>query len=87
MNSDIHTEFRLFLDKKLPDIHRKLDRAEKLTLECNPHMINIMSDIDILLEQNKKFKGAREYTVVNQDTIDIKADFINNCDCKRTKQT
>lgn len=68
---------------KFPDILEKENKAEKQVDKCDPRIIDTMIKIDRLLDQNRSFKGMREYDVLKEDASIIKSDFIKECVCRK----
>lgn len=65
----------------ISEIAKKLDRAESLATKCDNHIIDTISDINVLLERNKQFIFGIDREILTSDTERIKNIFINDCRC------
>lgn len=74
-------EFLEFL-AKLPEIDKKLDKIEKMTKTCDPRVIDVMTDINVFLEKNRKFSISREWRKFVTDVNYVKTNFMDDCICR-----
>lgn len=68
---------------QLPEMKAKLERIEKMANKCDPRMLDAMTEVNIFIDKNKKFRTSREWRIFATDVNSVKTDIMDHCICPR----